>query len=159
MKWHSTKQTLHVLATRDYDWMLNHYMVAIFFTLQTIGWCYVSLRHLNRPKGLALMILSYEVWTYIAYILLIYFSLGAVYYARRRKKREVWMIVFMYICMLYVCMCIYIYIYVMYLCMCSINMWVCVCACIYVCVCMYCRYGNFHVVCIYIHVFYVFMYV
>ena len=157
MKWHSTKQTLHVLATRDYDWMLNHYMVAIFFTLQTIGWCYVSLRHLNRPKGLALMILSYEVWTYIAYILLIYFSLGAVYYARRRKKREVWMIVFMYICMLYVCMCIYIY--VMYLCMYSINMWVCVCACIYVCVCMYCRSGNFHVVCIYIYVCYVFMYV
>ena len=96
-------------------------MVAIFFTLQTIGWCYVSLRHLNRPQSLALLILSYEVWTYIAYILLIYFSLGAIYYARRRKKREVWMIVFMYICMLYVC----IYIYVMYICMCNINMYVC----------------------------------
>ena len=115
-------------------------MVAIFFTLQTIGWCYVSLRHLNRPQSLALLILSYEVWTYIAYILLIYFSLGAIYYARRRKKREVWMIVFMYICMLYVyicSLCIYaccMYIYVVLICM-YVSLRVCMY--IYVCVCVY----------------------
>ena len=80
-------------------------MVAIF-VLPTTGWCYVQVKLLDRPKSLAIMILCYDFWTYIAYILLIYFSLGAVYYARRRKKTKVWMIICMYVCM-YLCMYVY----------------------------------------------------
>ena len=87
-------------------WLIEESLSLSSFLLPTTGWCYVGLKSLDRPKSLALMILSYELWTYIAYILLIYFSLGAVYYERRRKTLEVWMI----ICM--VCICMYVCMYV-----------------------------------------------
>ena len=85
-------------------WLIEEPLSLSSFILPTTGWCYVRLKSLDRPKSLALLILSYELWTYIAYILLIYFSLGAVYYARRRKTSEVWMIICMVCTCMYVCM-------------------------------------------------------